>query len=56
MKIAIDVLAIIGGMLIVAGVFLQFGLAVALMTGGALLIILALRAAKVQEESNVTDR
>lgn len=53
---AIDAIAIVGGLLIVAGVFLQYGVAVALMCGGFLLILLALKAAKVYEVGNVTDR
>jgi hypothetical protein len=52
MNIAIDLMAIIGGILISVGVFLQFGLAFALIAGGALLIILAMRAANVNGDVN----
>ena len=52
MSVAIDLMAIIGGILISVGVFLQFGLALALIAGGALLIILAMRAANVNGDVN----
>jgi len=52
MSVAIDLMAIIGGILISVGVFLQFGLAFALIAGGALLIILAMRAANVNGDVN----
>ena len=52
----IDVLAAIGGLLVCAGVFLQFGLGFSLMSGGLLLIAFALKAAKVQEGLNVSNK
>ena len=52
MNIAIDMLAVIGGILISVGVFLGFGLAIALIVGGALLILLAMRAANVNGDVN----
>ena len=52
MSVAIDLMAIIGGILISVGVFLQFGLAFALIAGGALLILLAMRAANVNGDVN----
>lgn len=51
----LDVLAIVGGAFIVAGVFLEFGLAYSFIVAGLLLVGLALRAAKVQEDANVTN-
>lgn len=51
----IDLIAIIGGFFITAGVFLQFGAAEALMCSGFLLILLALKAAKVNGVGNATD-
>lgn len=51
----IDVIAFIGGCLVVAGFFLKFGLAYSLITGGLLLIAFALRAASVQEGKNVSN-
>jgi len=50
----IDLIAIIGGCLLVAGVFLQCGLACSLMVSGVLLMAFALKAANVQEESDVS--
>ena len=55
MKLAIDLIAIIGGILISAGVFLKFDLACALITGGLMLILLAIRAAKVHGDTNVSN-
>lgn len=55
MSWVIDLIAAIGGCLVVAGVYLQYGLATSLMTAGALLIAFALKAAKVQEDKHVFD-
>ena len=51
----IDVIAFLGGLLLVAGVFLQYGLAYSLMIGGLLLIAFALKAARVYEENDVSN-
>lgn len=55
MTFLIDFLAVTGGLLVVAGVYLQLGLAIALVVAGFLLIAFALKAAKVIEDSNVPD-
>lgn len=51
----IDAIAVAGGSLIVGGVFIQFGLAPCMITGGVLMICLALRSAKVHEDSNAAN-
>lgn len=50
-----DLMAIVGGALVVAGVYLQYSLPPALMVGGLLLISLALIGAKTNGEMNVPD-
>ena len=56
MSWVIDFIALVGGCLLVSGVFLQFGLSASLMAGGLLLMAFALKAAKVQEGTNVSNR
>jgi hypothetical protein len=50
-NIAIDAIAITGGLLIIGGVYLLQGLGGALVTAGVLSIAFALRAAKVYEDA-----
>ncbi len=49
----IDLIAVVGGCLLVSGAFLQYGLSFSLMLAGFLLIAFATKAAKVQEDANV---
>jgi hypothetical protein len=51
----IDGVAFVGGGLMTAGVFLQFGLAWSLMFGGSFLVSMAVYAAKKHEAMNVSD-
>lgn len=51
----IDAVAFVGGGLVVSGVYLQWGLPVALMTGGAFLVGMALHAAKQHGGVNVSN-
>lgn len=55
MSWAIDLVAALGGCLLVGGVFLQFDTACALMVSGVLLIAFALKAARVHEGTDVSD-
>lgn len=55
MKLLIDAIAITGGLCVAAGVYLQFGPGFALITGGALLVALAVVAARVNGETDVSD-
>lgn len=50
MKYAIDGIAIFGGLLITAGVYLMAGAGPCLIVAGVLMIALAVKAAKVHEE------
>lgn len=49
MRLAIDFMAILGGLLISGGVFKEFGTGYALISGGAFLFVFALLAAKAYE-------
>jgi len=55
MRWAIDVIAVMGGVILAGGVFLQCGLPYSLMVAGFLLIAFATKAAKVQEDANVSN-
>lgn len=55
MRLAIDALAIVGGILLCAGVYLVLGTGCALIMAGCLLIGLSLKAANVYEGSNAAD-
>jgi len=52
MSIIIDILAVFGAIMIGVGVFLQFGIGYALITGGAIMIVFALISAFVNRGSN----
>lgn len=51
----IDAIALIGGIVLAAGVFVQYGAGFSLIVGGVFLIAFALKAAKAQEEGNVSN-
>ena len=56
MSYLIDAIAIVGGAFVASGVFLLFGAGYALIVSGMLFIAFALKAAKTQEDSHVSNR
>lgn len=51
MRYAIDCMAIIGGILIAAGVFIEFGAGFSAIAGGVFLFVFALLSAKAYESN-----
>lgn len=55
MILAIDIIAILGGMLMTVGVFIEFGLPWALIFSGGFMVAMALIAANKYEKANAVD-